>query len=94
METSLGSALTRQDLSAELLVCSLRSFQPCRDWSLVTNAYNPNVAMQLRESQDAISKLGLQSEVVEAHTPEGFEAGFATLKARHVDGVVLLGDPW
>jgi putative tryptophan/tyrosine transport system substrate-binding protein len=53
----------------------------------------PLVTRPIRESQDAIGKLGLQSEVVEARTPEEFETGFANLKARHVDGVVILADP-
>ena len=35
----------------------------------------------------------MQSEVVEARSLEEFEAGFANLKARHVDGVVVLSDP-
>ena len=82
-----------QDLSAKLLGLFFQIVPTMRVIGLVTNAINPNVAAQLRESQDAISKLGLQSEVVEARTPERFEAGFANLKARHVDGVVLLSDP-
>jgi putative ABC transport system substrate-binding protein len=60
---------------------------------LVTNSYNPNVAVQLRASQDAIRELGLRSHVVEARTAEEFERGFASLKTANVDGVVLLADP-
>jgi putative ABC transport system substrate-binding protein len=86
------SAITA-DLSAKLLGLFIQVVPTMRVIGLVTNAYNPNVAMQLRESQDAISKLGLQSEVVEARTPEEFEAGFAKLRARHVDGVIVLADP-
>jgi putative ABC transport system substrate-binding protein len=88
-----GLSIITQDLSAKLLGLFVQIVPTMRVIGLVTNAHNPNVAVQLRESQDAISKLGLQAEVVEAHTPEGFEAGFANLKARHVDGVILLGDP-
>ena len=88
-----GVSIITSDLSAKLLGLFVQMVPAMRVIGLVTNAYNPNVAMQLRESQDAISKLGLQSEVVEARTPEEFEAGFANLKARHVDGVVVLSDP-
>ena len=60
---------------------------------LVSNSYNPNVAVQLRESENAVRKLGLQSQTVEARTPEEFERAFAILKAASVDGVILLADP-
>jgi putative ABC transport system substrate-binding protein len=88
-----GVSIITSDLSAKLLGLFVQMVPTMRMIGLVTNAYNPNVAMQLRESQDAIAKLGLQAEVVEARNPEAFEAGFANLKARHVDGVVVLQDP-
>jgi putative ABC transport system substrate-binding protein len=88
-----GVSMLSSDLSAKLLGLFVQMVPTMRVIGLVTNAYNSNVAVQLRESQDAIGKLGLQSEVVEARTPEEFETGFANLKARHVDGVVLLADP-
>jgi putative ABC transport system substrate-binding protein len=88
-----GVSIITQDLSSKLLGLFVQMIPTMRVIGLVTNAYNPNVAVQLRESQYAITKLGLQSEVVEARTPEEFEAGFANLKARHVDGVVVLAVP-
>jgi ABC-type uncharacterized transport system substrate-binding protein len=56
----------------------------------VSNAYNPNVAVQLRETEDAVRKMGLQSHVVEAQTPEEFDRAFARLSVESVNGVVLL----
>jgi hypothetical protein len=55
-----------------------------------SNVYNPNVAIQLRETEDAVARLKLQSHVVEAHTPEEFARAFARLSAESVNGVVLL----
>ena len=72
-----GVSIITSDLSAKLLGLFVQMVPTMQLIGLVTNAYNPNVAMQLRESQDAITKLGLQSEVVEARNPEAFEAGFA-----------------
>ena len=40
-----------------------------------------------------IRKLGLQSHVVEARTPEEFNRAFARLSVESVNGVVLLADP-
>jgi putative ABC transport system substrate-binding protein len=88
-----GVSIITSDLSAKLLGLFVQLVPNMRVIGLVSNTYNPNVAIQLRESQDAIRKLGLQSEVVEARSLEEFEAGFANMKARHVDGVVVLSDP-
>jgi len=60
---------------------------------IVSNSYNPNVMVQLWETEDAVHKLGLQSQVVEARTPEEFERAFARLSMERVHGVVLLADP-
>jgi DNA-binding LacI/PurR family transcriptional regulator len=57
---------------------------------VVSNPYNPNVAVQLRVTEDAIRNLGRQSQIVEAHTPEEYERAFARLSVEKVDGVVLL----
>ena len=86
------SAIT-SDLSAKLLGLFVQIIPSMRAIGLVTNSYNPNVAVQLRASQDAIRQLGLRWHVVEARTAEEFERGFASLKAANVDGVVLLADP-
>jgi ABC-type uncharacterized transport system substrate-binding protein len=59
----------------------------------VTNSHNPNVALQLRASEEAARKLGLESQVVEASTAEEFKRGFASLKTASVNGVVVLSDP-
>ena len=60
---------------------------------VVANLKNPNVAIELRETEKAIRALGLQIEVVEAGAAEDFESAFARLSVQGVTGVVLLADP-
>jgi len=86
------SAIT-SDLSAKLLGLLVQMIPGMRRIGLVSNSYNPNIALQLRVSEDAARKLGLESHVVEARTAEEFGRGFAKLKAVNVDGVVVLADP-
>jgi len=88
-----GVSIITSDLSAKLLGLFVQMIPGMRRVGLVGNSYNPNVMEQVRESEDAIRKLGLQSQTVEARTPEEFKRGFANLKAANVDGVVLLSDP-
>jgi putative ABC transport system substrate-binding protein len=88
-----GVSSITSDLASKLLGLFVQMIPGMRRVGLVSNSYNPNVAIQLRESEDAIRKLGLQSQTVEARTPEEFERAFASLKAASVDGVVLLADP-
>jgi len=88
-----GVSIITSDLSAKLLGLFVQMIPEMRRVGLVSNSYNPNVAVQLRESENAVRKLGLQSQTVEARTPEEFERAFAILKAASVDGVILLADP-
>jgi putative ABC transport system substrate-binding protein len=86
------SAIT-SDLSVKLIGLFAEMVPGMRRIGLVSNSYNPNIAMQLRESENAAGKLGLESHIAEARTAEEFGRGFANLKAANVDGVVLLADP-
>jgi putative ABC transport system substrate-binding protein len=88
-----GISIITSDLSAKLLGLFVQMIPSMRRVGLVSNTYNPNVAVQLQVSEDVVRKLGLQSQTVEARTPEEFERAFASLKATSVDGVVLLADP-
>jgi putative ABC transport system substrate-binding protein len=60
---------------------------------VVSNSYNPNVAVQLRETENALRVYGVQAKIVEARAREEFERAFASLTADRVDGVILLSDP-
>jgi putative tryptophan/tyrosine transport system substrate-binding protein len=81
------------DLSAKLVELLVELVPGMKRVGVVGNLNNPNVALQLRETEDAVRKLGLQSQIVEARTPEEFERAFARLSAASVNGVVLLADP-
>jgi len=83
------SAIT-QDLSAKIVALLVELVPGIKHVGVVSNAYNPNVAVQLRETEDAVRKMGLQSHVVEAQTPEEFDRAFARLSVESVNGVVLL----
>ena len=88
-----GVSIITSDLSAKLIGLFAQMVPAMRRIGFVTNAHNPNVALQLRASEDAARKLGLESQVVEARTAEEFERGFASLKTASVNGVVVLSDP-
>jgi putative ABC transport system substrate-binding protein len=60
---------------------------------VVHNPDNPAVTLALRETEDAVRKLNMQVQVVNAQTSDEFDRAFAQLSAESVDGVVLLGDP-
>jgi putative ABC transport system substrate-binding protein len=86
------SAIT-SDLTTKLLGLFVQMIPGMKVIGLVTNSYNPNVALQLRRSEDAIRESGLQSRVAEARTSDEFERAFASLKADNAEGVMLLSDP-
>jgi len=88
-----GVSSITSDLTTKQLGLFIQMVPGMKVIGLVTNAYNPNVALQLRRSKDAIRELGLQSRVVEARTSDEFERAFASLKADKVDGIMLLADP-
>jgi len=88
-----GVSIITSDLSAKLLGLFVQMIPSMRRIGLVSNSYNPNVAIQLRESENAARKLGLETRNVEARTAEDFERAFASLKAAQVNGIVLLSDP-
>ena len=78
------------DLSAKLLALFAELVPGMKRVGIVSSVYNPNVAIQLRETEDAVAKMGLESRVVDAHTLEEFVRAFARLSAERVNGVVLL----
>jgi putative ABC transport system substrate-binding protein len=57
---------------------------------MIYSSRDPNVAEQLRETEDAIGRMGLQSHVVEAEAPEEYDRAFAQLSAERVDCAMVL----
>jgi len=88
-----GLSATTLDISAKIMGLLMEFVPGMKRVGVVGNAYNPNVAEQLRETEDAVGKMGLQSHVVEANTPEEYDRAFAHLSAERVDCVVVLGTP-
>jgi putative ABC transport system substrate-binding protein len=81
------------DLSAKLVELFAELVPGMKRVGVARNPNNPAVTMALRETEDAVHKLNMQVQVVNAQTSDEFERAFAQLSAESVDGVVLLGDP-
>ena len=80
------------DLSAKLMEPFVELVPRMKRVGVVRNPNNPAVTVMLRETEDAVRKLNMQVEVVEAQTPDEFERAFAQLGAESVGGVMLLPD--
>jgi putative ABC transport system substrate-binding protein len=85
-----GLTSITQDLSAKLVGLLVELVPGMKRVGVVGNSYNPNVPIQLRETEDTLRKMGLECQAVEAQTRDEFERAFAHLRAERVNGVVLL----
>jgi putative tryptophan/tyrosine transport system substrate-binding protein len=81
------------DLGGKLVELLVEIVPGIKHVGVVRNPNNPAVTLQLRETERAVSALGLRLEVVEASAVEEFESAFARLSTLGVKGVVLLADP-
>jgi putative ABC transport system substrate-binding protein len=81
------------DLGAKLMELFVELVPGMKRVGVVRNPNNPAVTMLLRETEEAIRKLNMQVEVVNAQTSDEFERAFAQLSAKSADGVVVLPDP-
>ena len=88
-----GLSAVAVDLSAKLMELFVELVPGMKRVGVVRNPNNPGVTVMLRETEDAVRKLNIQVEVVDARTSDEFERAFAQLRAKSVDGVVLLADP-
>src|SRR6516162_9669494 len=86
------SAIT-VDLSAKLMELFAELVPGMKRVGVVQNPNNPSTTMALRETEDAVRKLNMQVQVVNAQTSDEFERAFAQLSAESVDGVVVIPDP-
>jgi putative tryptophan/tyrosine transport system substrate-binding protein len=89
--TGLSSVTT--DLSAKLMELFAELVPGMKRVGVVCNPNNPAVTMPLRETEDAIRKLNMQVQVVNAQTSDEFDRAFAQLSAESVGGVVVIPDP-
>jgi hypothetical protein len=61
---------------------------------VVANPRNPNTTTVLQQTEVAVRNLGLRAEVVEARVGEELESAFAALSTKHVEGIVLIPEPF
>jgi putative ABC transport system substrate-binding protein len=81
------------DLSAKLVELFAELVPGMKRVGVVHNPNNSGVTMMLRETEDAVRKLNMQVQVVNAQTSDEFDRAFAQLSAESVDGVVVLSNP-
>src|SRR5262249_26290185 len=80
------------DLSAKLMELFGELVPGMKRVGVVQNSNNPVTTVTLRETEDAVRKLNMQVQVVNAQTSDEFERAFAQLSAESVDGVVVIPD--
>jgi putative ABC transport system substrate-binding protein len=88
-----GISSIQVDLSAKLMELFAELVPGMKRVGVVHNPNNPFHTMALREIEDAVRKLNMQVQVVNAQTSDEFDRAFAQLSAESVGGVVVLGDP-
>src|SRR6516225_4279575 len=81
------------DLSAKLMELFTELVPGMKRVGVVRNPNNPGTPVLLRETEDAVRKLNMQVQVVNAQTSDEFDRAFAQLSAESVGGVVVLPDP-
>ena len=65
------------DLSAKVVELFFEFIPGLKRIGVVSNSYNPNVAIQLRETEAALRKFNARARIVEARTPEEYDRAFA-----------------
>jgi len=89
-----GLTIITVELSAKLMELFVELVPGMKRVGVLRNPTNPALSVMLRETEGAVRKLNMQVEVVvDAQTSDEFERAFTQLRAKSVDGVVLLADP-
>jgi putative ABC transport system substrate-binding protein len=88
-----GVSNVTNDLSAKIVELFFELVPGMKRVGVVSNSYNANVAVQLRETESALLKFNVSIETVEARAAEEYERAFAVLAEKRVDGVIPLSDP-
>src|SRR6516165_6627539 len=88
-----GLSIISVDLSAKLMELFAELVPGMKRIGVVHNPNNSGVTMMLRETEDAVRRLNMQVQVVDAQTSDEFDRAFAQLSAKSVDGVVVLSNP-
>ena len=88
-----GVSNVTNDLSAKIVELFFEFVPGMKHVGVVSNSYNANVAVQLRETESALRKFNVSMQTVEARAADEYERAFAALAEKRVDGVILLSDP-
>jgi putative ABC transport system substrate-binding protein len=88
-----GLTIIAVEFSAKLVELFAELVPGMKRVGVLRNPNNPAATPMLRETEDAVRKLNMQVQVVDAQTSDEFERAFAQLRAKSANGVVLLGDP-
>jgi putative ABC transport system substrate-binding protein len=88
-----GVSNIARDLSAKLVELLAEIVPGLDRVGVVRNPNAPGVALQLRETESAAQKMGLQLSVVEAREADEFRNAFSRLSRDGAKAVVLLADP-
>jgi putative ABC transport system substrate-binding protein len=87
-----GLTIISVELSAKVVELFAELVPGMKRVGVVRNPNNPAVTMALRETEDAVRKLNMQVQVVDAQTSDEFDRAFAQLSAESVSGVVVIPD--
>lgn len=88
-----GVSSLAADIGGKVVELLIEIVPSIRRIGVIRNPDNPGAMIIFRETESALQKLGLDTEVFDANTASGFESAFASFSSRHVEGVVLAADP-
>ena len=87
-----GLSAIATDVSSKLVELLVELIPNIKVLGVLRNPNNPAANKSFRETEDAVRKLNMQVQVVDARTSNEFERAFARLSAQSVHGVVLIAD--
>ena len=81
-------------LSAKRLELFAESFPGLSRVGVFWNPGNADKVLEFRETVRAVRALGLQAVSIEVRHPDDLNAGFAAATTEHVEGLIVLPDPF
>jgi len=87
-----GLSAIATDVSSKLVELLVELIPNIKVLGVLRNPNNPAANKSFRETEDAVRKLNMQVQVVDARSSDEFERAFARLSAQGVHGVVLIAD--
>jgi ABC-type uncharacterized transport system substrate-binding protein len=69
-------------------------FPKARAFGVLANPRNPRAVADLASARAAADAIGIEIYVVNAVVGTDFEEAFAVLQSKHIDALLMLGDPF